>query len=66
MAWLKTHVRIVSGVKHEGGGLHCRMHMIIVLELCIREQLIPVVLLLASEDLEVLFQLLVDTLYLTV
>ena len=45
----------MSGVKQEGHGLYCRVHIVIVLELCIWEQLILVILLFTAEDLEVLF-----------
>ena len=40
--------------------------MVVVLELCIWKEFIPVVLPLATEDLKVLFQLLIDVLCLSI
>ena len=45
----------MSSVEKEEYDLCCGVHMIVVLELCIQKQLIPVVLPFAAEDPEVLF-----------
>ena len=54
LMWFKSHAWIMSGVEQEGCSLYCRVHMV-VLELCIQEQLIPVILPFVAEDPEVLF-----------
>ena len=56
----------MSSVEQEECGLCCGVHMVVVLELRVWEQLILVILLFATEDLEVLLQLLVDALYLAI
>ena len=55
LVWFKAHVWVMSSVKQEGCGLCCGVHMVVVLELCIWEQLIPVILPFAAEDPVILF-----------
>ena len=64
--WLKAHPWVPSGVKHEGSLLCGRVYMIVVLELCQQKQFIPVVLPLVDKEVEILFQLLVDLLCLSI
>ena len=64
--WLKTHPWVPSRVKHEGSLLCGGVYVIVVLELCQWKQFIPVVLLLVDKEAEVLFQLLVDLLHLSI
>ena len=66
LAWFKAHVWIMSGVKQEGCGLCCGVHIVVILKLCIWEQLIQVILPLTAKDLKVLFKLLVDMLCLLI
>ena len=63
---LKAHLWVSSGVKHEGSLLCGRVYMIVVLELCQCKQFIPVILPLVDKEVEILFQLLVDLLHLSI
>ena len=64
--WLKAHLWVPPRVKHEGSLLCGRVYMIVVLELCQQKQFIPVVLPLIDKEVEILFQLLVDLLHLSI
>jgi len=62
----KAHLRVSAGVKKEGCLLCGRVDVVIVGELCQREECVPVVLSFSDEDLQVLFQFLVDSFHLSV
>ncbi|KNZ75229.1 hypothetical protein J132_03884, partial [Termitomyces sp. J132] len=62
----KTHVWVPSGVKKEWGKLGGCVNMVVVLEFSIGEEFVPVILTLIAEEVEILFQLLVYVLHLTV
>ena len=64
--WLKTHPWVPSRVKHEGSLLCGRVYVIVVLEFCQQKQFIPGFLPLIDKEAEVLFQLLVDPLCLSI
>ena len=64
--WFKAHPQVPSGVKHEGSLLCGRVYVIVVLELCQWKQFIPVILPLIDKEVEILFQLLVDPLHLSI
>ena len=64
--WLKAHPWVSSRVKHEWSLLCGGVYVIVVLELCQREQFIPIILPLIDKEVEVLFQLLVDPLHLSI
>ena len=62
----EAHARVVTNVKEEGGELCQGMDMVVVLELYIGQQFIPVILLVIAEQAQILFQLLVDLLSLPI
>ncbi|KAG5334569.1 hypothetical protein C0989_003355, partial [Termitomyces sp. Mn162] len=55
----KAYVQVLSDVKEEWGKLGGSMNMVVVLELGIEKEFIPVILVLVAEEMEVLLQLLV-------
>ena len=64
--WLKAHLQVSSRVKHEGNLLCGGVYVVVVLELCQWKQFIPVVLPLIDKEAEILLQLLVDLLHLSI
>jgi len=62
----EAHLRVSAGIEEEGCLLRGRVDVVIVGELCQGEECIPVVLSFSDEDLQVLFQFLVDRFHLTV
>ncbi|KAG5348957.1 hypothetical protein C0989_006915, partial [Termitomyces sp. Mn162] len=54
----ETHVQVPSGVEEEGGDLGGCMNVVVVLELSIREEFVPIILVLVAKEVEVLLQLL--------
>ncbi|KNZ73223.1 hypothetical protein J132_00612, partial [Termitomyces sp. J132] len=62
----KTHVWVPSSVEEEWEELGGHMHMVVVLELYIWEEFIPVILTLVAEKVEVLLQLLIHALHLAI
>ena len=64
--WLEANLQVSSRVKHEGS-LQCGgVYVIVVLELCQQKQFLPIILPLIDKEAEILFQLLVDPLCLSV
>ncbi|KNZ82332.1 hypothetical protein J132_00147, partial [Termitomyces sp. J132] len=57
----KTHAQIPPSVKEELGELGGHMNMVVVLELGVRKEFIPVILALIEEEVEVLLQLMIYT-----
>jgi len=66
LMWFEAHLRVSAGIKEEGCLLRGRVDVVIVGELCQGEECIPVVLSFSDEELQVLFQFLVDRFRLTV
>jgi len=64
--WFEAHQRVWAGIEEEGCLLRGRVDVIIVEELCQGEECVPVVLSFSDEDLQVLFQFLVDPFRLSV
>jgi hypothetical protein len=64
--WLKTHPREAAGVRHERYLLRRGVDVVVVGKLGCWQELIPVVLFVAHEDTDELFELLVDAFGLTV
>ena len=64
--WLKAPPQVSSRVNHEGSLLCGRMYVVVVLELHQWKKLIPVILPLIDEEVEILLQLLVDPFHLSV
>ena len=62
----KAHPWCPTCVQQEQSGLSGGVHMVVVLELCQEEQLCLVVLSFIDKQLQILFQFLVDPLYLFV
>ncbi|KNZ79510.1 hypothetical protein J132_09523, partial [Termitomyces sp. J132] len=62
----KTHAWVLFNVEKEQGELGGCMNVVVVLELGIGEEFIPVILALVAEEVEVLLQLLVHMLYLAI
>jgi hypothetical protein len=63
---LKTHPREAAGVRHKRHLLHRGVDMVVVGELGCWQELIPVILFIAREDTDELFELLVDSFSLAV
>src|SRR5882724_1957966 len=57
---------VLSNVKHEGGGVHQCMELVILGELSYGQPFIPVVLTLVHEELKELFNSLIDPLCLAI
>ena len=66
LARFKTHVRYLSSIQEERRLLSGRVYMVIILELCKQKESNPVVLPLVDKKAEILFQLSVDSLCLSV
>ena len=64
--WFEAHPRESAGVEEEGCLLRGRVDVVIVGELCQGEECVPVILSFSDEDLQVLFQFLVDPFRLSV
>ena len=62
----KAHSQCLTCVQQERSGLSGGVHMVVVLELCQGEQLCPVILSFIDKQPQVLFQLLVDLLHLSI
>ena len=62
----KAHIRSASSVEQEQSLLGRYMYMIVVLELCHGQQIVPIVLPLIDKELQVLIQFLVDVLHLSI
>ena len=62
----KAYLRVLVSVKHERSLLGGRIHMVVVLEFGQWEQLVPVILPLIYKESEILLQLLVDLLHLSI
>ena len=58
--WFEAHPRVSAGIEQERGLLRGRVDMVVIGELCEREQVIPVILSFPDKDVYVLFQLLVN------
>ena len=56
----KAHSGDTSGVKEERRVLSGRVNLVVVLEFCKRQEPHPIILSLVGEELEILFQFLVD------
>ena len=56
----KVYMRSLSSVEQEQNLLNRWIHVVVVLELCHGQQVIPVILSLIDEELQILIQLLVD------
>ena len=66
LARLKTHARYSSSIQEKRRLLSGRVYMVIILELCKRKEPNAVVLPLVDKKAEILFQLLVDSLCLSI
>ena len=64
--WFKAHLQVLASVKHERSLLGDGMHVVVVLELSQWDQLVPVILPIIYEELEVLLQFLVDSFHLPI